>query len=62
MGHNANRLLQIFRRAVASGQVHPFTGPVFDSDGNLRIEAYHSPTLEEIENMDWYAEPIVKIM
>lgn len=61
MGHNAMRLLEIFRGVVASGRVHPFYGPVFDQAGTLRIEEYHTPTLMEIQNMDWYAENVIKI-
>ena len=62
MGHNAMRLLGIFRKMVSTGQLHPFTGPVYDTHGNLRIEPYHTPTLAEIQGMDWYAEPVVKVM
>ena len=62
MGHNAMRLLGIFRSLLAGGKLHPFTGPVYDRDGVLRIERFHTPTLSEIQSMDWYAEPIVKVI
>ena len=59
MGHNATRLLQIFRSAVYSGKLHPFTGPIYDSEGTLRVEEFHTPTLTEIQNMQWLAEAVV---
>lgn len=58
MGHNATRLLNIFYSAVYGGKLHPFTGPVYDSDGQLRIEEFHTPTLSEIQNMRWMAESV----
>lgn len=61
MGQNALNLLRVFRMVVETGQLHPFTGPVFDNKGVMRIEPYDTPTLAEIQNMDWYASPIVKV-
>ncbi len=60
MGHNATRLLNIFRTAVYSGKLHPFTGPIYDKDGILQVEEFHTPTLTEIQNMQWVAESIVE--
>ncbi len=62
MGHNATRLLGIFRGLLRRGRLHPFTGPIFDTDGNQRIEAGDTPTLTEIQNMDWYVLAVKKVM
>lgn len=45
--------------AVRSGAVHPFTGPVLDREGNLRIEAGRSATDEELLTMDWLVEGVI---
>lgn len=58
MGHNAMRLLQIFRSALYTGKLHPFAGPVFDNEGNMRVEEFHAPTLTEIQSMNWFAEAV----
>ncbi len=60
MGHNATRLLHIFYSAVYSGRFHPFTGPIYDQEGNLRIEEFHSPTLTEIQNMRWVTDAVAE--
>ncbi|MDR2606346.1 MAG: BMP family ABC transporter substrate-binding protein, partial [Oscillospiraceae bacterium] len=51
----AGRLLRVFRDLLKSGGLHPFEGPVFDNEGNLRIGADDIPTLMEIQEMSWYA-------
>jgi basic membrane lipoprotein Med (substrate-binding protein (PBP1-ABC) superfamily) len=61
MGHNATRLLGIFRALLDSGRVHPFTGPVYDREGDVRIEPYHTPTLAEIQSMNWLVESVVEM-
>ena len=42
MGHNAIRLLlKIFKRSViATGEIHPFEGPLYDRDHNMILEKY----------------------
>lgn len=62
MGHNATRLMQIFRELVKTGSIHPFTGPVFDNKGVCRIERHDTPSLIEIQNMDWYINAITKVL
>ncbi|MDR0818751.1 MAG: BMP family ABC transporter substrate-binding protein [Oscillospiraceae bacterium] len=51
----AGRLLRIFRDLLKSGGLHPFEGPINDNEGNLRIEGGVTPTLMEIQEMDWLA-------
>lgn len=62
MGHNATRLLQIFRELVKTGSIHPFTGPVFDNEGVCRIEPHDTPSLIETQNMDWYINAVTKVI
>lgn len=59
MGHNAIRLLNIFKGLITSGKIHPFEGPLFDADHNLILEKYGTLNLLEIQNMTWKHEAVV---
>lgn len=59
MGHNAIRLLNIFKELINSGKIHPFEGPIFDKERNLILEKYATLNLLEIQNMTWLHEGIV---
>lgn len=59
MGHNAIRLLGIFKDLIKTGKIHPFEGPLFDNEHNLVLEKYQTFTLLEIQNMTWTHEAVV---
>lgn len=59
MGHNAIRLLNIFKDLVATGKIHPFEGPLFDKDHNMILEKYSTLNLLEIQSMKWLHEAVV---
>lgn len=42
--------------AINSGEFHPFTGPIKDQAGELRVPAGKEMTREELAVMDWYVE------
>ncbi len=44
---------------VRSGAVHPFTGPIYDRDGTLRIEAGRTATDQELLTMDWLVGGVI---
>lgn len=60
MGHNAIRLLNIFKDLVESGKVHPFEGPLFDTERNMILEKYSTLNLLEIQSMTWQHEAVVE--
>lgn len=60
MGHNAIRLLNIFKDLVQSGKVHPFEGPLFDNRHNMVLEKYGTMSLLEIQNIDWLHEAVIE--
>ena len=60
MGHNAIRLLNIFKELLMSGKVHPFEGPLYDNQRNLVLEKYATLNLLEIQNMEWVHEAVVE--
>ncbi len=59
MGHNAIRLLNIFKDLVSSGKIHPYEGPLFDRDHNMILEKYSTLNLLEIQSMKWLHEAVV---
>ena len=42
--------------AIDSGEFHPFTGPLKDQSGELRVPEGQSMTHEELASMNWYVE------
>jgi simple sugar transport system substrate-binding protein len=42
--------------AIGSGEFHPFTGPIKDQTGTLRVADGVEMTREELAGMDWYVE------
>lgn len=59
MGHNAIRLLNIFKDLVATGKIHPFEGPLFDRDHNMILEKFSTLNLLEIQSMRWLHEAVI---
>jgi simple sugar transport system substrate-binding protein len=44
--------------AIHNGELHPFTGPLKDQTGTLRVAAGETMSKEELAGMDWYVEGI----
>lgn len=42
--------------SIGSGEFHPFTGPIKDQSGTLRVADGVEMTHEELATMDWYVE------
>ncbi|MFW5825781.1 MAG: BMP family ABC transporter substrate-binding protein [Marinobacter sp.] len=42
--------------SIDSGEFHPFTGPLKDQSGELRVKEGETMTNEELAGMDWYVE------
>ncbi len=62
MGHNATRLMKIFREMLIGGRIRPFEGPVVDRDRNIRLDKGDTMDLLEIQNMTWYHEAVVEVI
>lgn len=60
MGHNAIRLLNIFKDLVQTGKVHPFEGPLYDNQRNMVLEKYGTMNLLEIQNITWLHEAVIE--
>lgn len=47
------------KAGIMAGTHHPFTGPIKDQAGNVKIAAGKTATDEEILKMDWFVEGVV---
>jgi basic membrane protein A len=52
------KLIDFIKRMIISGEFVPFTGPIYDRKGKLRIERDETATHEEIITMDWLVDVI----
>lgn len=43
---------------IVEGTHHPFTGPIYDTEGTLRLEKDEIITTEDILEMDWYVDNV----
>ncbi|MFT6155006.1 MAG: simple sugar transport system substrate-binding protein [Bermanella sp.] len=43
---------------IKSGKLKPFTGPIYDNQGNLVVKDGHSLTDEELAGVNWYVKGI----
>ncbi len=44
--------------AIHNGELHPFTGPLKDQSGTLKVAAGETMSTEELAGMNWYVEGI----
>jgi len=58
LGPYTTRLGKIFRDLLVKSSIHPFTGPIRDTAGNIRVGKDDMPTLLDIQNMHWLCDII----
>lgn len=51
-------LVAEMKKAIASGALHPFAGPVRDNEGTLRIEEGETMSDKQMLAFDWYVEGV----
>jgi hypothetical protein len=44
---------------IISDMYHPFTGPIIDSKGVIRVEENQTLTVDEILNIDWFVDGVI---
>lgn len=52
------KLLDFLKSMIINGAFHPFTGPVYDQNGVLRVKQGQLATREQIVGMDWFVDII----
>ena len=56
LGTHSSRLCELFTGLIRHNQVHPFVGPMRDTDGVLRVARYDVPSLADIRSMQWLSD------
>lgn len=52
------KLLDFLKSMIINGTFHPFTGPIYDQNGILRVRQNQLATREQIIGMDWFVDII----
>ncbi len=52
------KLVELIKKMIVEGTHHPFTGPIYDTEGTLRLEKDEIITTEDILEMDWYVDNV----
>lgn len=52
------KLVKLMRDMIISNSYHPFSGPIYDNKGRLRIKEDETASHEEILNMNWYVDNV----
>lgn len=52
------RLLELMKKMIISSEFHPFTGPIFDNEGTLRLKKGEIPANDMILTMDWFVDNV----
>ena len=58
MPDDVKKMAQETEEAIRSGKLHPFTGPIYDQDGKLRVKKGEVMTDNELLGMNWYVKGI----
>ncbi|MGN0494784.1 MAG: BMP family ABC transporter substrate-binding protein [Lachnospiraceae bacterium] len=54
-----SKLIEVMKQAIKSGTYHPFSGPLTDQNGVLRLKENELLRPEEILTMDWLADNVI---
>ncbi|MCG8542564.1 MAG: BMP family ABC transporter substrate-binding protein [Clostridia bacterium] len=52
------KLIELMKKTIISKEFHPFTGPIFDNEGNERIKAGDIAISDVTLNMDWFVDNV----
>lgn len=52
------KLVNLMKKMIITNAYHPFTGPIYDKNGNLRIGNDETASYEQILSMDWFVENV----
>jgi basic membrane protein A len=53
------KLIELVKSSIMSQSFSPFTGPILDTKGNVRIDESEVATHEQIMSMDWLVEGVI---
>ena len=52
------KLLTLIKKMIIDNDYNPFTGPIYDNNGTLRVEEEEALSHEDILSMDWFTDNI----
>jgi basic membrane lipoprotein Med (substrate-binding protein (PBP1-ABC) superfamily) len=52
------KLVNLMKKMIMTNAYHPFSGPIYDKEGTLRIDNDETATYEQILSMDWFVENV----
>jgi len=52
-------LVEQKKQDIISGKYNPFSGPLYDQEGNLRVKAGEVVSDEELLNMQWFVQGVI---
>lgn len=52
------KLVNLLKKMIMTSAYHPFTGPIYDREGNLKIESDETASFDEILSMNWYVDNV----
>jgi Uncharacterized ABC-type transport system, periplasmic component/surface lipoprotein len=52
------KLIILMKTLISNNAYHPFTGPVYDNKGNLKIESDATSSYDDILKMDWFVDNV----
>ncbi|MFD3156640.1 BMP family ABC transporter substrate-binding protein [Haloimpatiens sp. FM7330] len=55
-------LIELFKKMILEKEFNPFTGPIFDCEGNLKIKESNSAAYEDLLSMDWFVDGVESIV
>lgn len=50
------KLLDLMKNMIVNGVFHPFTGPIYNQNGELMVAGDQLATREQIVGMDWFVD------
>lgn len=50
------KLIDLLKKSIKAGTYHPFTGPIYDSNGKMRVKPGETATHDDIITMNWLAD------
>lgn len=52
------KLIELMKNMIVNNVYHPFTGPVYDNKGNLKINKDETASHNQILNMNWFVDNV----
>ncbi len=52
------KLVELMKKLIIADQFHPFSGPIYDKEGILRVSSEETMTASEILEMNWFMDTV----